>query len=338
MKVLVYSTKKFEIPYLKAANNGKHNLTFLEESLSSETAMKAIGFKAVSLFTSDNASNIVIEKLKDFGVKYITLRSVGHDNVNLFAAQKNNIQVAFVPAYSPHAVAEHAAAILLALNRKLIQANKRVKAFNFDLDDLIGTDLNNKTCGIIGTGKIGSVMAKIMHGFGCKLLGHDTHPNKHLSVQYQMKYVPLKTLCEHADIISIHVPLNTETHHLIDASLLNIMKPHCLLVNTARGAILNTKDVVEALIKKQIQGLAMDVYEFERGVFFKDCSKAIPNDDLLIKLNAMPNVIITGHQAFLTDEALKRIAETTIENLDSWDKGKKPKNELHFKLPQTQKV
>ena len=338
MKVLVYSTKNFEIPYLKAANDGKHNLTFIEESLTSETAMKAIGFRAVSLFTSDNASNIVIEKLKDFGVKYITLRSVGHDNVNLFSAKKNNIQVAHVPSYSPHAVAEHAATILLALNRKLILANHRVKTFNFDLNHLIGTDLNDKTCGIIGTGKIGSVMTKIMHGFGCKLLAYDTQPNKRLSVQYNMTYVPLETLCKSADIISIHVPLNTETHHLIDKNVLALMKPNCLLVNTARGAVINTKDVIEALTKKQIGGLAMDVYEFERDIFFKDCSKAIPDDDLLLKLNAMPNVLITGHQAFLTEEALNEIAKVTIDNLDNWEKGKKSRNELIFKLPEVQKA
>ena len=246
--------------------------------------------------------------------------------------------MAHVPSYSPHAVAEHAATILLALNRKIILANQRVKTFNFDLSHLIGTDLNDKTCGIIGTGKIGSVMTKIMHGFGCKLLAYDIQPNKRLSVQYNVTYVPLETLCKMADIISIHVPLNTETHHLIDKNILSLMKPNCLLVNTARGAVIHTKDVIEALTKNQIRGLAMDVYEFERDIFFKDCSKAIPNDDLLLKLNAMPNVLITGHQAFLTEEALNKIAQTTVDNLDSWELGKKSKNELIFRLPEVEQA
>ena len=180
MKVLLYSSKDFEIPYLEDANKGKHKLTFIKDSLSSETAMKAVGFHAISVFSSDILSNTVLEKLKDFGVKYITLRSVGHDNVNLFTAQNLGIKVAHVPAYSPNAIAEHAVAILLALNRKLILSNQRVKQFNFDINNLIGFDLNHKTIGILGTGKTGSVMARIMHGFGCKLLGFDIIENKKL--------------------------------------------------------------------------------------------------------------------------------------------------------------
>lgn len=335
MKVLIYSAKPFEIPYLEAANKGKHKLSFIDEALTSETAMKAVGYQAISIFSSDNASNIVLEKLKDFGVKYIALRSVGHDNVNLFTAKELGIKVANVPAYSPNAIAEHAAAILLALNRKLMLSNERVKKFNFDLNNLIGFDLHNKNVGILGTGKIGSVMTKIMHGFGCKLLGFDINPNKLLSVQYHLKYVSLETLCKESDIISIHLPLNTDTHHLIDKTLIALMKPNCIIVNTARGAIINTNDIIEALVEKHISGLAMDVYEHERGVFFKDCSLDIPKDDLLIKLNALPNVLITGHQAFLTEEALTNIAETTMFNLSCWHNNKPTENELYFNLPKT---
>ena len=331
MKVLVYSSKDFEIPYLEDANKGKHKLTFIKESLSSETAMKAVGFHAISVFSSDILSNTVLEKLKDFAVKYITLRSVGHDNVNLFTAQSLGIKVAHVPAFSPNAIAEHAVAILLALNRKLILSNQRVKQFNFDINNLIGFDLKNKTVGILGTGKIGSVMARIMHGFGCKLLGFDIMENRTLMVDYELEYVSIKELCKAADIISIHLPLNTETHHLIDKALIELMKPNAIIINTARGAVINTKDVIDALVNEKISGLAMDVYEHERDLFFNDYSQEIPKDDMLIKLNALPNVLITGHQAFLTEEALTNIADTTIYNLDCWSEDKETENELYFK-------
>jgi D-lactate dehydrogenase len=332
MKVLLYSSKDFEIPYLEDANKGKHKLTFIKDSLSSETAMKAVGFHAISVFSSDILSNTVLEKLKDFGVKYISLRSVGHDNVNLFTAQSLGIKVANVPAYSPNAIAEHAVAILLALNRKLILSNQRVKQFNFDINNLIGFDLNHKTIGILGTGKTGSVMARIMHGFGCKLLGFDIIENKKLVDDYELEYVSIIELCKAADVISIHLPLNTETHHLIDKALIELMKPNAIIINTARGAVINTKDVIDALVNEKISGLAMDVYEHERDLFFNDYSQEIPKDDMLIKLNALPNVLITGHQAFLTEEALTNIADTTIYNLDCWSEDKETENELHFKV------
>ena len=332
MKVLLYSSKDFEIPYLEDANKGKHKLTFIKDSLSSETAMKAVGFHAISVFSSDILSNTVLEKLKDFGVKYISLSSVGHDNVNLFTAQSLGIKVANVPAYSPNAIAEHAVAILLALNRKLILSNQRVKQFNFDINNLIGFDLNHKTIGILGTGKTGSVMARIMHGFGCKLLGFDIIENKKLVDDYELEYVSIIELCKAADVISIHLPLNTETHHLIDKALIELMKPNAIIINTARGAVINTKDVIDALVNEKISGLAMDVYEHEKDLFFNDYSQEIPKDDMLIKLNALPNVLITGHQAFLTEEALTNIADTTIYNLDCWSENNESENELHFKV------
>ena len=328
MKVLIYSAKKFETPYLESANNRKHKLIFIEDALTSETAIKAVGYNAVSIFSGDNASTTVLEKLKDFGVKYITLRSVGHDNINLFTAKQLGIKVVNVPTYSPHAIAEHAVALLLTLNRKLVKSSQRVKQFNFDINNLIGFDLKNKTVGILGIGKIGSVMVKIMHGFGCELLGFDIKENKGLTNDYQLKYVSLEEICEQSDIISIHLPLNTDTHHLIEKELITLMKPSVIIVNTARGAIINTKDLIEALENKQISGLVMDVYENERKIFFKDNSLDIPKDDMLIKLNAFPNVLITGHHAFLTHEALTNIAETTIHNLDCWDNNMKTKNDL----------
>lgn len=328
MKVLVYSAKDFEIPYLRDANNQKHQLDFIKEGLSSETAMKAVGYDAISIFSADEACFITIEKLSDFGVKFITLRSVGHDNVNLRAASRLNLRVANVPAYSPYAIAEHAVSLLLALNRKLITSNQRVKQFNFNLNNLVGFDLNNKTVGIIGTGNIGSVMTKIMHGFGCKLLGYDIEEQKELVDHYNLRYTTLDDLCAKTDIISLHVPLTSETHHLIDEDLIYKMKDNVILINTARGSVIHTEDVLSGLKKGKIGALGMDVYENEKKVFFNDHSINIPDDDVLIQLNALPNVLITGHHAFLTEEALTNIAETTIYNLDCWQEGKETENEL----------
>ncbi|TXE16779.1 2-hydroxyacid dehydrogenase [Psychroserpens burtonensis] len=328
MKVLVYSAKDFEIPYLEQANHRKHQLTFFEDALSSETTMEAVGFDAISIFSADEADFITVEKLKGFGVNYITLRSVGHDNVNLRTASRLNLKVANIPAYSPYAIAEHAVALLLALNRKLIESNFRVNHYNFNLNNLVGFDLNNKTIGIIGTGKIGSVMSKIMHGFGCKLLGYDVEKNNELVDKYHMQYTTLENLCNKADIISLHVPLTTETYQMINEDLIYEMKDDVILINTARGSVINTEDVIEGLKKGKIGALGIDVYEKEKGVFFKDCSQDLPDDDLLLILNAMPNVLITGHHAFLTDEALTNIAQTTIYNLDCWESGQESEYEL----------
>lgn len=331
MKVLIYSAKSFEMPYLLAANRGKHKLIFIMESLTSETAMKAVGFDAISIFSNDTASNIILEKLKDFGVKYITLRSVGYDNVNLLTANNLGIKVANVPSYSPYAVAEHGVALLLALNRKLIRSNQQTKQFNFDTTNLIGFDLNNKTVGIVGTGNIGSVMTKIMHGFGCRLIGYDIVENENLIKDYHLKYLSLEQVCKEADIISIHVPLSSETHYLIDDRLIELMKPNVIVINTARGALINTKHIIKALENKQIGALGLDVYEHEKDVFFKDLSDDILKDDMLLKLLAMPNVLLTSHHAYLTKEALTNIADTTIDNLDSWNVKKTCSNELNFK-------
>jgi D-lactate dehydrogenase len=330
MKVLVYSSKDFEIPFLEKANRRKHKLTFIKEALSSKTAMMAVGFNAISIFSADDAWVTTIEKLKDFGIKYITLRSAGHDNVNLRAATRLNVRVANVPAYSPNAIAEHSTALLLALNRKLIASNFRVKQNNFDLNNLVGFDLNGKTVGIIGTGKIGSVMAKIMHGFGCQLLGHDIEENKDLTKLYNLQYTSLQDVCERADIISLHVPLTTETHYMISEELISDMKDGVIIINTARGLVINTEAVIEGLKKGKIGALGIDVYENEKDIFFNDHSQDIPNDDLLMMLNAFPNVLITGHHAFLTDEALTNIADTTIYNLDCWSSGKETENELTY--------
>lgn len=338
MKLLVYSAKDFEIPYLDKANGGRHSITYIEDALTSETAMKAIGFDAISIFSGDTASNVVLEKLKDFDIKFVTLRSVGYDNVNLKTASKFNIKVANVPAYSPYAIAEHAICLLLSINRKLIEANQRVKHYNFKLNELVGFDLNNKTIGIIGTGKIGSVMTKIMHGFGCNLLGYDIEKNKTLIENYNMTYLPLEEVCSRADFLTIHLPLNSETHHLIDENIIEKMKDGVIIINTARGAVLNTEHIIKGLDSKKIAAFGIDVYEFEKGIFFKDLSENIPKDAMFLRLNAMPNVLITGHQAYLTDEALTNIAETTMYNIDCWNSDKLNENELFYEKATSTKI
>lgn len=328
MRVLIYSTKAFEIPYLLAAGNKDHDVKLVNEALSDETAMLASGFDAVSIFSSDNASGAVLEKLKNIGVKCLALRSAGYDNVALETAGKLGIKVANVPDYSPNAIAEYAAALLLALNRKLIQSNTRVQTFNFNVNGLAGFDLHAKTIGIIGTGRIGAVMVKIMHGFGCRLLGNDINQNKSLSEQYNLKYTGLEELCSRSDIIFIHTPLTPETYHLINSNLICRMRDGVILINTSRGAVLHTQHVIDALEAGKIGAAGLDVYEYEKGVFFKDRSKDIPEDPMLRKLMAMPNVLITSHHAFLTREALANIAETTFLNIKSWDEGKAAPNEL----------
>lgn len=328
MKVLIFSARDFEKPYLKKANNKRHILTFTKESLSSKTAIQAFGYDAICIFSADEACFLTLEKLKECGVKQITLRSVGYDNVNLRAAERIGIKIANIPAYSPHAIAEHAVSLLLNLNRKISESNRRFKRFNFKLEGLIGMDLNQKTIGVIGTGRIGSVMAKIMYGFGCKLLGYDIEKNEILEKLYQLEYCSLEQLCEQSDIISIHLPLNEDTHYLINEDLLYKMSDKVIIINTARGAVVNTDHLIEALKAKRIGAYGSDVYENERGIFFKDLSEHIPDDTRLIQLNAFPNVLMTGHHAYLTDEALTNIAEETINNLNDWANGQKCKNEI----------
>jgi D-lactate dehydrogenase len=328
VKLLVYSARDFEIPYLKQANQGQHSVHFTEEALDPSTAFLAKGYDAISIFSADDACSTSLSALNDHGVKYISLRSVGYDNVDLPASEQLNIRVANVPAYSPYAIAEHAVSLMLALNRHLIEAHKRVRKYNFKLDGLEGFDLYQKTIGIVGTGKIGSVVAKIMHGFECTLLGYDLKKTTRLENDFNMTYTGLKELCRQSDIISLHVPLNYKTKGIIDKELIQQMKKGVILINTARGRVIDTRAVLDGLQGGRIGALGLDVYENESGIFFKDRSQDVPEDPLLTVLNSLPNVLITGHQAFLTKEALSNIAETTINNLDSWQSGHPLQNEI----------
>ncbi|SNZ00732.1 2-hydroxyacid dehydrogenase [Flagellimonas pacifica] len=328
MKVLVYSAKDFEIPFLQRANNGRHQVTYLKEALSLDTVFRSVGHKAISIFSGDDASSIVLETLKGLEVKYIALRSTGYNNVHLKAAEKYKLKVANVPSYSPYAIAEHAVALLLALNRKIIEANRQVRTYNFLQSNLMGFDLKGKTIGIIGTGNIGSVMCKIMHGFGCDIIAYDIHKNTSLKDLYGVIYTDLESLCAHSDIISLHVPLTKQTYDLISKETLALMKPNTVLINTARGAIVHTDALVEALENNKIAAYGADVYEKEKGTFFKDNSVNGIKDERLKKLLTFPNVILTPHQAFITKEAVQNIAQTTVENIDAWANGQKCVNEL----------
>lgn len=330
MKVLVYSAKDFEIENLKKANVEKHKMRFVPEALDATTAVMAAGYDGISIFSNDDASLVVLEILQELGVKYITLRSTGYNNVSIKSAKRIGLRVAYAPEYSPHAIAEHAVGLLLALNRKLVQANAQVNQYNFMIDDLIGSDLNGKTVGIFGTGKIGSILVKVFHAFGCKVLAHDLERNHYLENHYDVAYLPLEEMCRKSDIVSINAPLTYETHHIFDAKMLNAMKKDAFLINTARGGIIKTSDLLKALKKGHLKGYATDVYESERGVFFQDHSKTGIKDEQLKELISMPNVLMTPHQAFATYEALERIAETTIYNLDCWEEGKICKNELGY--------
>lgn len=328
MKTTIYSTHKFEKEILINANAGKHDLVFLEMQLNMETAHFAHGSEVVSVFVNDDASEKVLEKLQAAGVKYLALRSAGFNNVNLDKAKQLRMKVARVPAYSPYAVAEHTFALMLAMNRKLIRANSRVHDLNFSLDGLTGFDMNGKTIGIIGTGQIGGIVAKIAHGFGCKILAADQLQNDDYKNKYGLEYTDYDSLYKESDIITLHVPLSPATRYIINRESINKMKRGVMLVNTSRGALVNTKDVIDGLKTGQIRYLGLDVYEEESGLFFEDHSEDILQDDTISRLLAFKDVLITSHQGFLTETALKNIADTTVYNLDCFEKGIACENEL----------
>lgn len=331
MKTAIFSSHKFEKPFLIQSNKAGHELLFFDMRLTQHTASFAKGCEVVSLFVSDDASAPVLDILFDLGIKYIVLRSAGFNNVDLNRANELGIRIARVPSYSPYAVAEHAVALMLALNRKLIHAHNRIAEMNFSLDGLTGFDMEGKTAGIIGTGKIGAIAARILHGFGCRLLAFDKHENEEIKQKYQVEYTDCMSLCKQSDIITLHVPLNEQTKHLINKSCIDCMKQGVMLINTSRGGLVNTKDVIQALKNGRIGYFGMDVYEEEEGLFFEDHSEDILQDDTIARLMTFQNVLITSHQAFLTGTALKNIAETTMFNLDCFEKNISCENEVTIK-------
>lgn len=328
MNVTVFSSKPFEERFLLSANQDRHALHFVEEALREDTVELAEGEGAVALFSNDDASAPVLRKLKEAGVQYITLRSAGYDHVDLEEAKRLRLRVANVPAYSPYAIAEHAVAMMMALNRRLLLADRNVREYDFQLDELIGFNMHGKAVGIIGTGQIGGIVAKILHGFGCRLLAYDINPNQDLTLRYGVEYLELDSVCRQADIITLHCPLNRHTRYLLGREQFQIMKPGVMIINTARGGVLHTQEAIEALKKGQIGYLGLDVYEKEKGLFFFDRSSHILQDDMFARLLTFKNVLITGHQAFLTETALSNIADTTLYNLDCWGGGEVTENEL----------
>lgn len=328
MKALIYSTHGFDKPFLAAAASYKHHLMYTEQALNASTVHLAEGCQAVALFTGDDASAEVLQQLHDMGVRYIALRSVGYDHVDLVQAKALGLKVANVPAYSPHAIAEHAVALLLALNRRIPLGQQLMHHHDFRLDQLVGFDLYGKTVGVVGTGKIGSAFARIMHGFGCRLLAFDPVEQAELVRLTGIRYTSLEDLCAQSDVISIHCPLQAATHHLFRESLFSSMKKGVVLINTARGGIIRTADLLDALDSGIVSAAGLDVYEHEKGLYFEDLSHDVISDRLFDRLLAHPQVLLTGHQAFLTNEALEGIATTTIENLDAWDAAKTSVNEI----------
>lgn len=328
MKTIFYSTKDFELPFLEAAAIRKEDTVFIKEALSLQTADKAKGFDVVSIFTGDDASYEVLKALNKNGVRFIAIRAAGYDNTDIKKASEIGITIANVPEYSPYAIAEHALALMLALNRKIITADKQVHQQNFTTGNLIGFDLHGKTVGIIGVGKIGGILVKIMYGLGCHLLGYDIIENKELKEKYGLEYVDLPVLCREAHIISMHTCLTPGTKHMMNKKLISLMRHGVMLINTSRGGCVNTADVIAGLESGQIAYFGADVYENEKGLFFHDFSRKEIKDEMLKKLLSLPNVLFTPHQAFATEEALTNIASTTFYNINCWKNNKPSGNEL----------
>ncbi|GIW99112.1 MAG: lactate dehydrogenase [Pirellulaceae bacterium] len=316
MKVLMFSTRPHDQQYFQAAlaEHPEHEIAYVEAKLNLDTATLALGYDAVCVFVNDDVSRQVLEKLQAQGVRVVALRCAGYNNVDLTAAGQLGIAVVRVPAYSPHAVAEHAVALILCLNRKIHRAYVRVREGNFSLNGLIGFDLMGKTVGVVGTGAIGTVFAQIMAGFGCRLLGFDISPSETCR-RLGVDYVPLHQLWGESDIISLHCPLTPDTYHLVDGRAVEQMKKGVMLINTSRGAVIDTQAVIRGLKSGKIGYVGLDVYEEEAGVFFEDLSDKVIPDDVLARLLTFPNVLVTGHQGFLTHEALQAIAHTTLQNL-----------------------
>jgi D-lactate dehydrogenase len=326
LKIAVFSTKPYDRQALERANQGgRHRLRYFEPRLTPETVGLARGFEAVCPFVNDVVSADVIRELAAGGTRLLTLRSAGYNHVDLEAAAAHGLTVTRVPAYSPHAVAEHAVGLILCLNRKLHRAYARVREANFALDGLLGFDLHGKTVGVLGTGKIGAVFARIMAGFGCQLLAYDSNVNEEVRA-LGAQYVRCNELLARADIIALHLPLTPGTRHIIDEAAIERMKHGVMLINTSRGALVDTGAVIGGLKSGRIGSLGLDVYEEEADLFFEDLSSTVIQDDVFARLLTFPNVLITGHQAFFTREALDNIARTTLANATAFELGE---GELH---------
>jgi D-lactate dehydrogenase len=316
MKVAFYDAKPYDQEFfLKAAGHGEITFVFHHFRLSSSTTQTAAGSSVICVFVNDSMDRPCLEGLAREGVELIALRCAGFNQVDLKAAAELGIRIVRVPAYSPHAVAEHAIALLLTLNRKIHRAFNRVREHNFSLNGLVGFDLHGRTAGIIGTGKIGRITAEILRGFGMEVLAYDLHPDVAWAGMNRIEYTTLEGLLSRSDVISLHAPLTPETHHLINREALAHMKDGAYLINTSRGKLIETGALIESLKQKKLGGVALDVYEVEEGVFFEDLSHDVLQDDDLARIVSFPNVLVTSHQGFLTTDALTEIARVTTENI-----------------------
>jgi len=328
MLVTFFSTHSFDRAFFDDANRRRgHDLHYLEARLTPATCVLARDAPAVCVFVNDQLGADVLERLASDRTRLIALRSTGFNHVDLKAARKLGLTVARVPAYSPHAVAEHTVALILALNRKIYRSYARVREGNFALDGLLGFDLHGRTVGLVGTGKIGTGVARILTGFGCRVVAYDIAPSPECQAM-GVTYVSLNDLWVQSDIVSLHTPLTPETRHMIDARAISQMKPGVMIINTGRGALIDTPAAIAGLKSGRIGYLGLDVYEEEEGLFFEDLSSHIIQDDVFARLLTFPNVIVTAHQAFFTREALRAIAETTLDNITAFEEGRRSGNEL----------
>lgn len=326
MKIAVFSTCTYDQKFLAKFNTG-HKVIFFEQPLNLQSVVLTQDFDAVCLFVNDKADYEVLEKLKDNGVKLILLRCAGFNNIDLEAAEELGIKILRVPAYSPEAVAEHTVAMMLTLNRKTNKAYNRIRDGNFSLESLMGFNLHGCKVALIGTGNIGKALYKILKGFGCKVVAFDPYPDKNLMAE-GLIYASLQdALCD-AEIISLHCPLSDQSFHMINAQTLNFFKKGAMLINTSRGGLINTSDVINALKSGQLGYLGLDVYEQESALFFHDLSGEVIQDELITRLMSFPNVLITSHQGFFTREAMQQIAEITFANADAFATGAAMPNEI----------
>ncbi|MEG9328407.1 2-hydroxyacid dehydrogenase [Salinimicrobium catena] len=330
MKVAVFSSKSYDREYLNRFNNERHELVFFDAALNSHTTSLSLGYEAVCVFVNDKLDPETIKQLQENGVRLIALRCAGFNNVDLPSAEDKGIKVVRVPAYSPHAVAEHAVALILSLSRKIHKAYNRIREGNFSLEKLVGFNLFGKTVGVVGTGQIGAIFCEIMLGFGCRVLAYDPRESDALK-QKGVEYCTFDELVRQADIISLNCPLTPETYHLLDKNVFDRIKKGTMIINTGRGAVIKTSDAIDALRSGKLGYLGIDVYEQEENLFFRDLSESIIPDEQILQLITFPNVLITSHQGFFTHEALEEIAATTIKNLSDFEEGRTLENEVRIK-------
>ena len=329
MKIAFYDTHSYDKEsFLKSNEKFGYEIDFFDFKLNEKTAIASKGFDAVCIFVNDTADKTVVDILKQNGVRLIILRCAGFNNVDLKAASDAEIKVLRVPVYSPYAVVEHAIALLLALTRHIPQAYLRTKTGNFTLDGLTGRDLHGLTAGIVGTGKIGRIMAETLRGFGMNVVLYDKFPNTEWASAHGFEYVDIPTIFSKSDVLSFHCPLNEETFHIVNPETIKLMKSDAILINTGRGALIDSKALVHALKHNHIGGAALDVYEEESKYFFNDWSAHVISDDVLARLMTFPNVIITSHQAFLTTNALGNIADVSLGNVKAFETGAPLENEV----------